>query len=45
MIEANVERYRALSEAFNDPAGAPDALLAPEFRIENIVTAVTDRTF
>jgi hypothetical protein len=43
--QENVEIYRRIVEAFNTSDGVPDALLAPDFRIENIVTAVTDKTY
>ncbi len=45
MSQENVEIYRRVVEAFNTSDGVPEALLAPDFRIENIVTAVTDKTY
>jgi ketosteroid isomerase-like protein len=44
MSQANVEVYRRISAAF-DAREVPEALLAPEFRMENIVTAVSDKTY
>jgi ketosteroid isomerase-like protein len=44
MSQANVEIYRRLSAAL-DAREVPEALLAPEFRMENIVTAVSDKTY
>jgi hypothetical protein len=41
----NVDLYRQVGEAINSPDGVPEALLAPQFRIENIVTAVSDKTY
>jgi hypothetical protein len=43
MSQANVEIYRRISAAF-DAREVPEALLAPAFRMENIVTAVSDKT-
>jgi hypothetical protein len=45
MSEENVDLYRQFGEALNSREGVPEAFLAPEFRIENIVTAVTDKTY
>lgn len=44
MSQENVEIYRRITAAF-DAREVPEALLAPEFRMENIVTAVSDKTY
>jgi hypothetical protein len=43
--QEKVDLYRQVGVAINSPEGVPEALLAPQFRIENIVTAVSDKTF
>ena len=44
MSQENVEIYRRITAAL-DAREVPEALLAPEFRMENIVTAVSDKTY
>ena len=44
MSQENVERYRR-SIAALDAREVPEDLLAPEFRMENVVNAVTDKTY
>jgi ketosteroid isomerase-like protein len=44
MSQENVEVYRRISAAF-DAREVPEPLLAPEFRMENIVTAVSDKAY
>jgi ketosteroid isomerase-like protein len=46
--QENVEIFRAMTDAVNvpDPSEATIAsLIAPDFSIENVVTAVTDKTY
>jgi ketosteroid isomerase-like protein len=48
MSQENVELVRRMTEAANDPHASESLfapLLAPGYRIENIVTAVTDKTY
>jgi hypothetical protein len=46
--QESIELFHRITEAANAPAMAEQALgplLAPDYRIENIVTAVTDKTY
>lgn len=44
MSQENVELFLRGAEAIN-ARDVPGALLAPDFRIENIITAVSDKTY
>jgi ketosteroid isomerase-like protein len=44
MSQENIELYRRLHEALNERE-APEALIAEDFLMENISTAVTGRTY
>jgi ketosteroid isomerase-like protein len=44
MSHENVEIFRRTVEAIN-ARDVSEALMAPDFRIENVVTAVTDKTY
>jgi hypothetical protein len=43
--QENVELYRRAIDDMNTTEGVPETLLTPDFCIENIITAVTDKTY
>lgn len=44
MSHENVDLFLRVADAIN-AREVPDALIAPDFHIENIVTAVSDKTY